>query len=58
VQGVDDMYDQQIYAFFIPYHMLLDTVQRLAINAQGFTPNLINLGTTMLLTTAVTHSND
>ena len=43
-QGVDEAYDQQVYSFFIPYHMLLDTLQRLAININSFDEPLINLG--------------
>ncbi|KAK7104124.1 hypothetical protein V1264_018890 [Littorina saxatilis] len=43
-KGVDDTYDQQVYSFFIPYHMMLDTLQRLAININSFSQSLINLG--------------
>ncbi|XP_076442216.1 ubiquitin carboxyl-terminal hydrolase 34-like isoform X2 [Babylonia areolata] len=49
MKGVDEGYDQQIYNFFIPYHQLLDTLQRLAINLSSFNQSLINLGAMVAL---------
>nr|KAG5696977.1 hypothetical protein BaRGS_008439 [Batillaria attramentaria] len=43
-KGVDDVYDTQVYNFFVSYHQLIDTVSRLAININSFSQPLINLG--------------
>ncbi|KAL8583540.1 hypothetical protein ACOMHN_054856 [Nucella lapillus] len=49
MKGIDETYDQQVYNFFIPYHSLLDTLQRMAINLNSFNNSLINLGAMVAL---------
>ncbi|KAL3873492.1 hypothetical protein ACJMK2_036602 [Sinanodonta woodiana] len=42
-KGVDDAYDTALSDFFIPYHILVDLICRMAVNNQMLTEPIINL---------------
>lgn len=42
-QGVDEVYDQALSDFIIPYHQLVDVMCRVAVNMQNLSESLISL---------------
>ncbi|XP_048258866.1 ubiquitin carboxyl-terminal hydrolase 34-like isoform X4 [Haliotis rufescens] len=55
-KGVDEVYDQALNDFIIPYHQLVDVMCRVAVNMQNLSESLISLSAMLAFEAVPLHS--
>lgn len=56
-KGVDELYDQALQDFFMPYHILVDLLCRVAVNHQTLNEPLINLSKSNIVMLSLQNKN-